>query len=167
MARSAPRKSTKKCPENTHSRKAHMRGGKRIKATCVKNRRKSTLKKSKTGLGNCIIVNVDAELMLDNNGSVRAVRVMDLNSQEKKNVIQWYTTRAKDLRTVYPVNEFSFSDGGRYLKMKMYLNENAEQTEIIVQLYGDPDKDGNHPLRLRGANWIVNGFVKTIKSCRM
>ena len=49
MARSAPRKSTKKCPSTKHGRKAHMRGGKRVKATCVMNRRKTMSKKSKGG----------------------------------------------------------------------------------------------------------------------
>jgi hypothetical protein len=45
MARSAPRKSTKKCGPRKHGRKAHMRGGKRVAATCVKNRPKKMSKK--------------------------------------------------------------------------------------------------------------------------
>lgn len=38
MARVSSRKSTKVCPKRSHGRKAHMRKGKQVKATCVKNR---------------------------------------------------------------------------------------------------------------------------------
>lgn len=46
MARNSSRKSTKKCGPRKHGRKAHMRGGKQNKATCVKNRKRQIKTKS-------------------------------------------------------------------------------------------------------------------------
>lgn len=48
MARSSSRKSSKRCGPRKHGRKAHQRMGKRIKATCVRNPRRKTMKMKKT-----------------------------------------------------------------------------------------------------------------------